>query len=639
MAVALVQSTDRLPASLAVLLVGFDAEATRQLKARLASEVLTAEDLDETCEFLASRQVAVLGLGGEIEGLAARRLLSTVIAQHPDPPRRHVVLAASRLELFQEFVARDQLYYLTAKPPPVDDVLSILESAAERYRSAVSPEQVAADEPERPDDARRVLELTYQLAGQMEIGRAAGLTAETARELVGAERAHCLVYDPATETLWTRPADGGATRRESAAAGLVSFVVRTARTVQLERVGEDPRYDPDADNDGGSADDRLLAMPVTSSVGLGEARVLAVLVALRAAAQKPFTPGDRDRLQGLAGQVAPIFSRFVLQAQLDSGPAKSGQVHDGRIFRQEAVEHHMRGFAGQGDVLRVSPRWAPWSYRLLLTVFLAALVYVVVGSIHEWSTGVAVVRVEGRTEVTATVAGTVTSVAVEPGQRVAAGQLLASLYGAQEAAELERIEREFELELGNRLRQPADSAIARTLGALRGQKQVAAARLEERSIRAPHAGLVSDLRIQGGQHLSPGHVVLTLIGEDTDLTLLAIFPGQYLPLIRPGMQLRFEPHGYRYAYQHLRVDRVGDEVVGPAEARRYLGAGIGDAVTLSGPVVFVHAELPNTTFESDGRIYRYHDGIQGTAEVRVRSERILTTLLPGLKALFSDAHG
>jgi membrane fusion protein (multidrug efflux system) len=632
-------STARLPAGLAVLLVGFDAGTIRQLEGRLAGEVLTAEDADGVCELLAGRQVTVLGLGGEIEGPAARRLLGTVIARHPDPARRHVVLAASQPELFQDLVARDQLYYLTAKPPPVDDVLSILESAVERYRSTVSPEQVAAHEAERPDDARRLLELTHQLAGQVEIGRAAGLTAETARELVAAERAHCLIYDPATETLWTRPAAGGEERRESAAAGLVSFVVRTARTVQLESVGEDPRYDPEADNDGGPADDRLLAVPVTSSVGLGEPRVLAVLLALRAAARPPFTPRDRDRLQWLAGQVAPIFSRFALQAELDAAPSKPGQAPEAQIFRQEAVEHHLRGFTGQGDVLRISPRWIHWTYRLLLAVFVAALAYVTVGSIHEWSTGVAVVRLEGRTEITATVAGTVTSVAVEPGQRVAAGQLLASLYGAQEAAELERIEREFELELVNRLRQPADPAIARTLGALRGQKQLAAARLEERSIRAPHGGLVSDLRIQTGQHLSPGHVVLTLVGEDTDLNLVAMFPGQYLPLIEPGMPLRFEPHGYRYAYQHLRVERVGDEVVGPAEARRFLGAGIGDAVTLSGPVVFVHAELPATTFESDGRIYRYHDGIQGTAEVRVRSESILTTLLPGLKALSNDSDG
>ena len=58
------------------------------------------------------------------------------------------------------------------------------------------------------------------------------------------------------------------------------------------------------------------------------------------------------------------------------------------------------------------------------------------------------------------------------------------------------------------------------------------------------------------------------------------------------MPLRLEIQGYRYAYQHLTVDSVGDEVVGPAEARRYLGDEIADAVQFAGPVVRVEAHLP-----------------------------------------------
>ena len=32
-------------------------------------------------------------------------------------------------------------------------------------------------------------------------------------------------------------------------------------------------------------------------------------------------------------------------------------------------------------------------------------------------------------------------------------------------------------------------------------------------------------------------------------------------------------------------------------------------------------------------VYSYHDGMQGLAEVRVRSERIITALIPGLRDL------
>lgn len=330
----------------------------------------------------------------------------------------------------------------------------------------------------------------------------------------------------------------------------------------------------------------------------------------------------------------------------DSERHLSGQRGQ-ELFRREALEHHARGLRDEGSLLRISPSWTRWAYRLLLLVFAAAALFAVLGSVHEYAAGPAVVRLEGHSEVTAKLPGIVTAVEVEAGQRVAAGDLLVRFYGAQEAAELDRVRREFELGLIRRLRDPSDPAAESALSRLRAQQELAEARLEERSARAPHPGVVSDLRVRPGQHLVPGQVVLSLVGEDPaapeagerdlGLSIVALFPGHYRPLLRPGMKLRLELQGYRYAYQHLVIDRVDDEVVGPAEARRVLGAGIGDALSLSGPLVLVRARLPAATFESGGRVYEYHDGILGVAEVRVRSERILQTLLPGSRALFEGS--
>ena len=99
------------------------------------------------------------------------------------------------------------------------------------------------------------------------------------------------------------------------------------------------------------------------------------------------------------------------------------------------------------------------------------------------------------------------------------------------------------------------------------------------------------------------------------------------------MPLRLELDGYRYQYRALTIDQVGEEVVGPAEVKRYLGPDIGDAVAVSGPVVLVQAHLPSATFTMDGRALRYHDGMSGRADARVRSERIVLALVPGLRAL------
>ena len=115
-------------------------------------------------------------------------------------------------------------------------------------------------------------------------------------------------------------------------------------------------------------------------------------------------------------------------------------------------------------------------------------------------------------------------------------------------------------------------------------------------------------------------------------------PGSYRPALKPGMAVRFEVAGYRYAYQHVTVDSVGDEVVGPAEAQRYLGTAQADSVALPGPVVVVKARLPRT-FEAEGGTFRYHPGMQGKAEIRVSSEPILLVLVLALKGLTADDDG
>ena len=49
--------------------------------------------------------------------------------------------------------------------------------------------------------------------------------------------------------------------------------------------------------------------------------------------------------------------------------------------------------------------------------------------------------------------------------------------------------------------------------------------------------------------------------------------------------------------------------------------------------------MPARTFHAQGRWHHYHDGMHGTAEVRVRSERLVFALVPGLKAVFEGKHG
>jgi len=292
------------------------------------------------------------------------------------------------------------------------------------------------------------------------------------------------------------------------------------------------------------------------------------------------------------------------------------------------------GYQHEGEVLRLTPRWTSWTFGLLVGVFVVAALYAILGTMDEYATGVAIVRVDGRTPLSAKQAGVVESVEVQPGQRVAAGDVLVRFHG--DVAEAERLDQEFELTLIKTLANPADEGARSALTTLRAARDLAHNRLEEQLIRAPAPGVVSDVRIHAGQSLAGGDPVLSLVTAEAAFRVTAILPGQYRPRLKPGMKLRLEMSGYHYAYREVIIDSIGDDVVGPAEIRRALGPQLGDTLPISGPVVLVQARLPSRSFVSQGREYAYFEGMQGSAEARVGSESIAVALIPGLKAFLNE---
>ncbi len=113
-------------------------------------------------------------------------------------------------------------------------------------------------------------------------------------------------------------------------------------------------------------------------------------------------------------------------------------------------------------------------------------------------------------------------------------------------------------------------------------------------------------------------------------TLIAVFPGHYRPVLGPGMPLHLSLRGYGTSYQRLTVDRVEERILGPLELDRLLDTDLADAMTLSGPLAIAFARLPGESFEIGNDSLPYHHGLQGTVEILIRSERILSRLLPPL---------
>src|SRR5262249_9655383 len=162
----------------------------------------------------------------------------------------------------------------------------------------------------------------------------------------------------------------------------------------------------------------------------------------------------------------------------------------------------------------------------------------------------------GRIDVTAMASGTVSAILVRAGEHVDKGQLLVSFVGIQEQHDLVSATAEFQSQLLRWLRDPSDEAARKDLSRLRAQKELAEARLAERSVRAPHAGTAPELRIRPTQLLSPGEIVLSLADDYTRPEVVAFLPGYARPQVRVGMTLRFEPSKFEFAYQNLTIDTV-----------------------------------------------------------------------------------
>lgn len=628
------ETTPSSPSVPRLVLAGFEAAEAAELGALFSedSDVVRLDDPSEIERQVAAGAVAVLACGSRLGGEAAFQLLER-LGNEPGAllPLTVVLSAGPNPGLFDRLVEDEQVYYLTQRPPRTEETAAILGTALARARERQGG--VAVHGLSRRDALReqRIAETLRNLALLPEPAAKAEVLAEVALDLADADRAYCLLYDPADETLWSRVRGSASERRESAAVGLASYVLRSGRPLAAARLDADARFDRDADDPQSRGGERWLGVPVPAEGSL----MAAVLIVVRNGEGAEFSAEDQEDLVRLAAAAGPQLASYTVSRESGDGAALSGLYAN--LFRQEALEHHLYASTQQQDPLMISPFWGSLTFRSILAALGVALLFLGLVPMDEYVSGLAVVSLGGRNDVTAVAAGTVSAVPVQSNQHVAQGQDLVRFHEAEEAAQLARLDQEFELQLANRLRDPANRGPEAALISLGAQRELASNRLAERTLRAPVAGTITDIRVRPGQLVNPGQVVLSLLrdGEPDALPkAIILVPGEARPLLKPGMPVRLEIAGYRYAYQKVSVATVSDEVIGPNEARRSLGPGIAETVVVPGPVVVLEAPLPSRTFQADKKTYQFHHGMVASAEVKVRRETILLHLLPALRVVF-----
>ncbi|MBA2539844.1 MAG: HlyD family efflux transporter periplasmic adaptor subunit, partial [Deltaproteobacteria bacterium] len=302
------------------------------------------------------------------------------------------------------------------------------------------------------------------------------------------------------------------------------------------------------------------------------------------------------------------------------------------VFRQEAIDHLVKR-GHRGDVVRVHPAWVRLAYWLVLLFVIGVGAFAMFAQVSQYSSGAAVVRVTGRTDVTAFEAGTITALEVTPGQPVKKDQVLAKLHDTEQAARLRALNTEFERRLVAYLQAPADPQVRQALSSLVTERENARAGVEARTFRAEHDGIVKEVHVADGQRVEPGKTILSIVeqGATEGMSVLAFLPGTDRPRIKVGQRMRFTLPGYRGAYIEVEVRAVSAEVTAGKDAKaRYLGERYRESLPIEGQVVVVEGHLTRTTFDADDETYALHDGMAGFVEVQLQARSVLETVIPGL---------
>jgi membrane fusion protein (multidrug efflux system) len=559
----------------------------------------------------------IVVIGRQVADMSADALVSSL--GHPARRDRVALLAA-------EGVAPtcDRIFYRLRPGLSPTDLVGIVDAAARSKASGV----VVPISGTRAWSNRLVFDICAAVSARPDPSAAATAVEDGIARLMAVSRANCAFYDSDSGLVWTESSD--APVEAVATSGIVGFVARTGRAVHAPTAGTDPRYDRSVDNPGGSGHESILAVPAAGTDG----EVHAVLVAIREPTQGPFDERACEVLAHLGREVGPVLHRLGAAVEAQEVLEQQQGQRALQLFRPEAIEAR-RERREVGDVIRVAPHWNRTMYWALLGMLILGLLGISIGEVSQYSTGPSVIRLEGRSEVFAPAAGALASIDVEPGARVRSGQVLARLTETAERAAYDSTRADFHTQLRNRLLDPTDEAAAAQAQAMRRQLDATEAALEQRVLRAPHDGVVTDIGVDAGQHVEVGNAVMAVVDDSVGaLELVAFLPGGDRPQITPGMAVRLELDGFDYAYQDLVVLSVSEGVVGPHEAKRLLGPQLADTLPIgNGGVVMVRSRLLSPTFESDGNVYPYHDGMGGTVEIRLRDETILEMLVPGLKEL------
>lgn len=152
-----------------------------------------------------------------------------------------------------------------------------------------------------------LLELSKSLSSEVDLDSLLGVVVEKASSVIDAERTSVFVYDPVSDRLSSRIAQGvgGEVIELPPGEGIAGDVARTRSVANIPDAYVDPRFSPDADRRTGFLTRSVLCAPIFTPRG----RLLGVIQSINKRSGGAFDVQDESVMEALASQVAVAIER------------------------------------------------------------------------------------------------------------------------------------------------------------------------------------------------------------------------------------------------------------------------------------------------------------------------------------------
>jgi serine phosphatase RsbU (regulator of sigma subunit) len=155
-----------------------------------------------------------------------------------------------------------------------------------------------------------LLEVSRALGAEMHLDSLLPVIIHKTTEVMDAERSSLFIYDPESDELWSKVAEGmdEKTIRFPAGVGIAGDVAKTLKTANIPDAYDDPRFNPEFDKQSNFKTKSMLCMPMTTRKG----ELIGVIQVLNKTDGDTFQESDEKLLEALCIQAGVAIVRARL---------------------------------------------------------------------------------------------------------------------------------------------------------------------------------------------------------------------------------------------------------------------------------------------------------------------------------------